>query len=257
MDVVIAPHFDDAALSTAHVLMAQRAEVTVLTVCAGVPAGDSLAGWDGDCGFASGAQAARARAQEDLRANALTGARSVHLGYSDSPYRSGFPHEQVAADIAAALPPSGEVWIPAGIGSHPDHLATRDVVLGLIPAESGRLRVYAECPYAFLPSWSAADAARDADHRWAQPLRDVERHFGSASRRTVQLDDEAMELKLAMLGAHGSQARALAVEIPGLLDPDGPLRTEVHWRSDRFDIQTGHGQSVLATSNRMSESSVS
>jgi LmbE family N-acetylglucosaminyl deacetylase len=229
MDVVIAPHFDDAALSTAHVLVARRSEVTVLTVCAGVPAGDALAGWDDDCGFASGAHAARARAQEDLRANAVVGACSVHLGYTDSPYRSGFPAERVAADIAAALPASGEVWIPAGIGSHPDHVATRDVVMRLLAEEPARLRFYAECPYAFLPSWAAADAARDADHGWEAPLRQVERCIGAAHPRAVALDDDAMELKLAMLDAHGSQARALANEVPGLLDPDGPLRTELHW----------------------------
>ena len=230
MDIVVAPHFDDAVLSAAHVLLARRSEVTVLTVCAGVPAGDSLAGWDDDCGFTSGAHAARARAQDDLCANALVEARSVHLAYSDSPYRSGFPHDQVAADIAAALPPAGDVWIPAGIGGHPDHVATRDVVLGLIRADAGRVRFYAECPYAFLPSWSAADADRDEDHRWDDPMRRIERYLGPACRRTVQLDDEAMERKLAMFGAHRSQARALAAEVPGLLDPRGPLRTEVHWR---------------------------
>ena len=38
-----------------------------------------------------------------------------------------------------------------------------------------------------------------------------------------------MRLKLAMLDAHHSQAMALAKEVPGLLDFDGPLRTEVHW----------------------------
>jgi LmbE family N-acetylglucosaminyl deacetylase len=229
MDVIIAPHLDDAVLSTAHVLLARRSEATVLTVCAGVPADDSLAGWDEDCGFRSGAHAARVRAQEDVCANAIVGARSVHLGYTDSPYRPGFPAEQVAADIAAALSPSGEVWIPAGIGSHPDHLATRDVVVTLLADEPGRLRFYAECPYAFLPSWSAADAERDADHRWDARLRQIEQHFGSTHLRAMQLDDAAMELKLAMLDAHASQARALANEIPELLDFDGPLRTEVYW----------------------------
>jgi LmbE family N-acetylglucosaminyl deacetylase len=209
--------------------VARRSEATVLTVLAGVPADDSLAGWDDDCGFESGAQAARARAQEDLRANAVVGARSVHLGYTDSPYRQGFPAAQVAADIEAVLPSSGDVWIPAGIGSHPDHLATRDVVAKLLAEEPMRLRFYAECPYSFLPSWSAADTERDADHRWEAPLRQIEERFGSACGHTVRLDDEAMTLKLAMLDAHGSQARALANEVPGLLDFDGPLRTEVHW----------------------------
>ena len=229
MDVIIAPHFDDAVFSTAHVLTARGSDVTVLTVCAGVPDGDSLAGWDDDCGFESGAHAARARAREDLSANAVVGARSVHLRYTDSPYRSGFPAASVAADIAAVLPPRGEVWIPAGIGSHPDHVATRDVVVQLLAGEPERQRFYAECPYSFLPSWSAPDTVRDADHRWAQPLRWLERQLGSARRHTVRLDDEAMELKLAMLDAHGSQAKALENEIPGLLDFDGPLRTEVHW----------------------------
>lgn len=229
MDVIVAPHFDDAVLATAHVLVARRTQATVLTVCAGVPAGDALAGWDDDCGFASGAHAARARAQEDLRANAVVGARSVHLSYTDSPYRAGFSREELAADIGAALPRDGEVWIPAGIGGHPDHIATRDVVATLLADEPERLRLYAECPYSFLPSWSAADDERDDDHRWDGPLREIERLLGSAAACTVQLDDDAMALKLEMIAAHGSQARGLANEIPGLLDFDGPLRREVHW----------------------------
>lgn len=229
MDVVIAPHFDDAALSTAHVLAARRSQVTVLTVCAGVPADDTLAGWDDDCGFASGKHAARARAQEDLRANALADVPSVHLDVTDSPYRDGFPTERVAADVAAALPADGAVWVTAGIGSHPDHIATRELVMDLLAGDSGRLRVYAECPYAFLPGWDADDAEREEDHRWEDPLRRIAEYFGTARRHTVRLDDETMALKLAMLEAHGSQSRALALEVPGLLDFDGPLRTEVHW----------------------------
>ena len=92
--------------------------------------------------------------------------------------------------------------------------------------------VYAECPYAFLPGWDAADAERDEDHRWEDPLARIAAYFGTARRHTVRLDDETMALKLAMLDAHGSQSRALALEIPGLLDFDGPLRTEVHWTAE-------------------------
>jgi LmbE family N-acetylglucosaminyl deacetylase len=226
--VVVAPHFDDAVLSTVHVLTG-GADVTVLTVCGGPPEEGVVSEWDEICGFTSGTQAAADRAQEDLRANALAGARSVHLGVSDGEYRTEFPREQALAELAGALPSEGELWVPAGIGSHPDHLGVREVVLSLVPAESGRVRFYAECPYAFAAGWDASDAERDEDHRWGPPLARLEAYLGSLRPHRIDLDDEQMRLKVELFARHASQLRGMLLELPGLVADDGPLRRELYW----------------------------
>jgi LmbE family N-acetylglucosaminyl deacetylase len=230
--VVVSPHFDDSVFSAAHVLAAGGSAVTVLTVCGGAPPGGQVSQWDLECGYPSGTAAARARRDEDLRANELARVRSVHLGFTDEPYRTRFPHDQVAANLAAALPTWGEVWVPAGLGSHPDHTGTREAVLAVVPANSGRVRFYADCPYAFAFGWDASDADRDPDHRWGAHLARIEEYLGRARAHLVLLDRDAMRLKLDMLACHRSQLSAMRPEFPGLDDPDGPLRTEMYWAAD-------------------------
>ncbi|HEY2442475.1 MAG TPA: PIG-L family deacetylase [Streptosporangiaceae bacterium] len=232
-DVVVSPHFDDAVFSAAHVLVASGPEVTVLTVCGGQPADGQVSEWDLISGYQTGNAAAAARREEDLRANEIAGARSVHLGFTDGPYREEFPHDQVVADLTAALPGSGQVWVPAGLGSHSDHTGTRDAVLAVVPASSGRIRFYADCPYAFAFGWDAADADRDHDHRWSEHVARIEGYLGRARAHVVPLDQAAMRLKLAMVSCHESQMFAMLPEYPGLDQPDGPLRREMYWAADQ------------------------
>jgi LmbE family N-acetylglucosaminyl deacetylase len=227
--VVVSPHFDDAVFSAAHVLLADRCTVTVITVCGGVPRDGEVSQWDLECGFASGAAAALQRRSEDLLANGLAGVRSLHLDFTDGPYRSGFPHDGVAAGLAAVLPPDGEVWVPAGLGAHPDHTGTREAALSVVPAASGRIRFYADCPYAFVSGWNASDADRDRDHRWRTHVARIEAYFGRAQAHAVLLDRSAIRLKLAMMSCHRSQLSAMLPEFPGMNRPGGPLRTEMYW----------------------------
>ncbi len=227
--VVVSPHFDDAVFSVAGVLLANGPAATVLTVCGGAPAGGEVSEWDLECGFASGGAAAAARAAEDLRAAGIAGVRSVHLGVTDEPYRAGFPHGRVATDLAAALPPRGEVWVPAGLGSHPDHVGTREAALAALPPASPRARFYADCPYAFAFGWDAADRSRAPDHRWGAHLARIGEYFGRARAEAVTLDNRAVALKLRMVSCHQSQVVAMLPEFPGLTDPNGPLRVERYW----------------------------
>jgi len=230
--VVVSPHFDDAVFSAVHVLAAGGSAVTVLTVCGGAPPDGRVSQWDLECGFPSGTVAARVRRDEDLRASELAGVRSVHLDITDEPYRQRFPHDQAAASVAAALPARGEVWVPAGLGSHSDHTGTREAVLAVVPASSGRIRFYADCPYAFAFGWDASDAGRAPGHRWEAHLARIEEYLGRAAAHCVLLDRDAMRLKLKMLACHQSQLSAMLPEFPGLDDPDGPLRTELYWAAD-------------------------
>jgi LmbE family N-acetylglucosaminyl deacetylase len=233
VDVVVSPHFDDAAFSAAGVLVPGGAAVTVLTVCAGTPADGVVSEWDVDCGFSSGAAAAATRAEEDRRANEIVGAAMARLGVCDEPYQAGFPHDEVVAELTRALAPAGKIWVPAGLGGHPDHVATREAVLAAEPAAGGRVRFYADCPYAFVFGWDAADCDRGPDHRWAPALTRIEQYFGPPRTHAVRLEDEAMRLKVAMVSCHTSQLRAMLPEFPGLLELDGPMRRELYWTADR------------------------
>src|SRR6476620_7604766 len=85
--VVVSVHLDDAVFSVGAALAraARRgADVTVLTVLANDPADESPAReWDAQAGFATAAEAARARREEDSRACELVGATPVWLPFGD------------------------------------------------------------------------------------------------------------------------------------------------------------------------------
>lgn len=226
---MVSPHFDDAVFSAARVLLSRGRQATVLTVCGGAPPAGVVSEWDLECGYRDGAAAAADRAREDLAANEITGAASVHLGLSDAPYRDGFPVERAAAELAPALPASGPVWVPAGIGSHPDHVGTREATLSVPGMAAARLRFYADCPYAWAFGWDATDGERTGDHRWQPHLDRLAGSLGAVRAHLVYLDDEQVKRKLQMVACHASQVRGLLPEFPHLLDPDGPLRREVYW----------------------------
>jgi LmbE family N-acetylglucosaminyl deacetylase len=216
--IVVSPHFDDAALSLAHVLQRARERATVVTICAGPPPGDlPVSEWDALSGFASGREAARMRALEDRRACALTGSRHVHLRHRDGPYRGASLRASSIRGAIERLLRSGDIlWLPAGIGGHPDHLGVRAALLplaALLPR--ARVRVYADLPYAALHSYRLPRAVSSA-------LPGLRAH-------DVRLRGVAFERKLAAVRCHASQVAPLSAGAPGLLEPHGILARERAW----------------------------
>ncbi len=199
--IVVSTHFDDAALSLAHVLQRAGALATVVTVCGGEPpSGAGVSDWDAACGFASGGDAARTRAREDAAACGVTGARAHPLDHADSPYGPLPGSGVLCAEVARLLEGECVLWLPAGRGN-PDHAHVRRALLPLaesLPAE--RFRSYVDLPYA---------------------ARDELPHTGE-----TQLTDAAFERKLAALRCHASQLVRLAECWPGLLNREGPLARE-------------------------------
>jgi LmbE family N-acetylglucosaminyl deacetylase len=218
--LVVSTHFDDAALSVAHVLQSAGALATVVTVCGGAPPqGAEVSGWDAASGFAGGREAARARALEDRRACAVTGAAAVHLRHRDGPYRRGrLRGTPIRAAIERWLGDSGVLWLPAAIGAHPDHVAVRAALLPLarsLPA--GRVRVYADLPY-------AAESGYDLPPAVAAALPGLRAH-------DVRMRGQAFERKLAAVRCHASQIAPLqGADAPGLLAAGGVLARERVWR---------------------------
>jgi LmbE family N-acetylglucosaminyl deacetylase len=216
--LVVSTHFDDAALSLAHLLQREGDRATVLTICAGAPPRDSpVSDWDARSGFASGREAARVRAGEDARACAVTGARRDRLRHLDAPYRERpLRTAVVRSAVERRLEAGAVLWLPAAIGGHPDHVDVRTALLPLATAlPTARVGVYADLPYA-------------GRHGYRLP-RAVARALPGLQARDVRLRGEALARKLRAVRCHASQIDPLDEAGPGLLDPNGVLARERIW----------------------------
>jgi LmbE family N-acetylglucosaminyl deacetylase len=217
--LIVSTHFDDAALSAAHLLQRAGSAAIVVTVCSGVPPPDlEVSDWDDESGFVNGGEAGRARAREDWRACALTRAGQVGLGHLDRPYRgdADLPAAVILEQVARLLEPSGTLWIPASIGGHPDHVAVTSALLPLAREwPAGRVGVYADLPY-------AESSGYDLPAHVAEALTGL--------RATdVPVREAAFQRKVAAVRCHASQLVPLGRAAPGMLRAGGVLAHERYW----------------------------
>ena len=121
--IVISPHLDDAVFSCGN-LIAACDDAMVVTVFAGEPAPALGAPeWDLAAGFSSGAQAVRARRQEDGRALRLLGAEPVWLDFLDGQYGERRNAVDIAVRLGSLLSLQKRATIVAPMGVyHPDHV---------------------------------------------------------------------------------------------------------------------------------------
>jgi LmbE family N-acetylglucosaminyl deacetylase len=225
---VVSTHFDDAALSVAHLLQRAGSLATVVTVCGGAPPrGRRISEWDAEAGFASGREAARLRALEDARACSVTGARRVRLRHMDGPYR--VRRLRAGAMRAAAqrlLATDGVLWLPAGIGGHADHIDVSRALLPLAAAlPASRVRVYADLPYAGHGGYGLPAA--------------IARGLPQLRAYDVRLRGAAFERKLDAVRCHASQLAPLSARAPGLLELGGVLTRERFWAAALVDPPAG------------------
>src|SRR5664279_5345522 len=118
--MVVSPHFDDAALGTAHLLCSYPGS-TVVTVCAGRPPAypDPPSEWDALGGFKAGDDVVAARRIEDLAALDVLESDHRWLEFADHQYLAPADRptpEQVApvlADAIRAIDPTA-VFVPMG-----------------------------------------------------------------------------------------------------------------------------------------------
>ncbi len=150
--VAVSVHLDDVVFSVGAALAraARRgADVTVLTVLANDPAGESAAReWDARAGFATAADAAHGRREEDRRACEIVGATPVWLPFGDKTYGLGAPPEQVAAAIVERLAGADIVLLPGFPVMHEDHRLVVDLLRDRVDAP--RVGRFVEQPYAAL-----------------------------------------------------------------------------------------------------------
>jgi LmbE family N-acetylglucosaminyl deacetylase len=150
--VAVSVHLDDAVFSVGAALARaarKGADVTVLTVLANDPESDAPAGeWDARAGFASGADAARGRREEDRQACAAVGARPVWLPFGDKTYGLGAEPEAVVGAVAEAVAGADVVLLPGFPLLHDDHKLVAGLLAGRIDAP--RIGEFVEQPYAML-----------------------------------------------------------------------------------------------------------
>ena len=162
--VVLSPHLDDAVLSTWSVLR-REGDLQVVDVCAGVRPPGPPPAWDRLTGARDTAERMRERLAEDRVALAHAGRDATHLDFLDAQYRSGpLDQDALLAELNEAAPEASELWAPAGIGAHPDHIQVREAALAIRRDGGPPLRLYAELPYATRQGWPEWITGRRARH---------------------------------------------------------------------------------------------
>jgi LmbE family N-acetylglucosaminyl deacetylase len=210
--VVVSPHLDDAVLSAAVQLM--RPGAHLVTVCTGAPPeGTPPADWDQLTGATDPGSRVRERLVEDDRALATLGVQSTaRLDFPDAQHIPDVAERPTQDALVAALRPhltgAAEVWAPAGIGGHLDHLATRDAAIAATDPGTA-VHHYADIPYSLGPGWPEPDV-----EAWLVEELDAP---GGLTKTVHRLNPDARRRKVAALACYVTQIPAL--------DEDGALTT--------------------------------
>jgi hypothetical protein len=237
--VAISPHLDDAALSASVRLRGVGA--TVLTVFAGMPApGLTVSLWDRVTGASNSADRQAERLAEDAAAMTLLSARGGYLDEREVQYRQADPPPDVgrlAARIAAHLAGGDEVWLPAAIGCHPDHVLARDAGLAAATAAGhAEVVLYADFPYVIAygwPSWVSgqpADPYLDSEVWLAEQIAAAGLDAPVRSAEVTKLSAAQRAVKTEIIGAYRTQASALGLTAATLARDPGKLDYELCWR---------------------------
>jgi len=197
--LAVSPHLDDAVLSSAALISAHPGS-TVLTVFAGVPARyEGLSEWDAESGFVEGDDVVALRREEDRRATAHLGARSLWLDFLDDQYTDVRPAaDAVASEIRTHVVglEVDTIAFPLGQG-HGDHERTHEACALLLQHEFGLVEhwvAWADIPYRSRHPELYADRLKS--------LQDI--GFSLTS-----FGVEPNDAKRAAVGEYPTQARAL------------------------------------------------
>jgi hypothetical protein len=232
--LILSPHWDDAALDCWSVVSG-AGEVAVVNLFAGVPQPGRRGTWEAILGLGDSAERARARMREDERALARAGRVPVNLPLLDADFRAGRrspPLEQLDRHLADFVERASHVYVPAGIGSHVDHLLARRYGRALL-AGGMPVSLYAELPYCIFHGWpawvdgSSPTPGRDVDAYWRSFLGSVPEMPPLHDGVVVRLDPVRASEKLEAIGCYEASLNASARQL--LAHP--PFHSiEVHWR---------------------------
>jgi LmbE family N-acetylglucosaminyl deacetylase len=225
--LVISPHWDDAVLGCWGLLASER-QLNVVNLFAGIPRGGRAGIWEAVMGVDDPAQRASGRMDEDALALARADRKPVNLPLLDDQYRrqmrSPSPGlEDLDRAVTDEVQSASRVYVPAGIGSHPDHLLARRYGRMLL---SGGMPVtlYAELPYCIFHGWPwwadgrEPQPGRDVDVYWQSFLKDVPELPPLHSAVVEHLDPSSATAKLDAIGCYETSLNYAARRL--LSDPE-------------------------------------
>jgi len=202
-ELILSPHCDDAVLDCWGVLSGDR-EVVVVNLFAGVPPPGQAGVWEAVIGARDSAERSRERMAEDARALARVGRTALNLSLLDAQFRRRagptIGLDTLDRALLEKVQSASQVYAPAGIGSHADHLLTRRYARALLRAGMP-VTLYAELPYCTFhgwPSWvDGRDPApnRDVDAYWRSCLQGVPEMPPLRSAEITRLDGPAAVAK--------------------------------------------------------------
>ncbi len=152
----------------------------------------------------------------------------MHLQFLDHPYRGPESFSGLLRDeIERIADGFDEVWLPAGIGGHPDHVAIAQLIHRL--RGGFELFVYAELPYA-QHEWGIRNKA--SSEKDAPTLEDILRTCQSGpyiQPTAVALSERQIECKRLCLQQYASQLQGIHLSF-SCWSPDNLDRAEWFWR---------------------------
>jgi LmbE family N-acetylglucosaminyl deacetylase len=233
--LVLSPHWDDAVLDCWS-LLTGAPECTVVNIFAGSPPPGFLTLWDAITGASDSAEQTRARLAEDAVALALAKRTPVNLPFLDNQYRTqpGPPLEQLDRALCAQVPGASHVYVPAGVGGHPDHKLVRRYGRMLVRAGMP-VTLYVDLPYCVTHGWphwvdaSEPDPNLNIDAFWLSFLDGVPEMPTLRSAHVERLDDDAAAAKLAAMRSYRTQFPALNGGAKQMLADPAVHRFEVRW----------------------------
>jgi len=206
--------------------------VRVVNVCAGVPEPGFVAEWDRVTRAEDSAARVRQRIDADRAVLARLGVEPENLGFLDDQYRNEpLSRDQLEAALEARLGDAETLYSPAGLGSHPDHLVVRDVVVALGDRHGLDVVLYADLPYATRFGWphwvtgAEPEPYLNPEIRWDKHLRGVGTE--RLTPRVRELTEEQAASKLDVL--RGYETQFVALDAVGNLTTPEVRRWEVHW----------------------------
>jgi hypothetical protein len=235
--LLLAPHFDDAALSAWGLLSGDR-DLQVATVFGGLPEPGVLTRWDALTGATESLARTRERIAEDDGALGLVGKRARRLDLLDGEYREPEPpYAMTTVDraVSGAFPRLSTVYAPAGIGGNQDHQLVRWYARMLLRVGI-EVHLYADFPYCVAHGWPGwvdgrePDPHRDVDVFWNSFLVAVPEMPPLREATVTRLDEAGAAAKLAALDRYSSQLTALSPGGRDLLREPEIHRYEVRWR---------------------------
>ncbi len=228
---MLSPHLDDAVLSAWSVIGAPG-DVQVVNVCSGLPAIDVLSPWDRLTGATDSRTRMLERLREDRVALATAGREAISLDFPETQYRHGPLDSGALRDaLARIVDGAAQVWAPAAIGGHDDHVQIREAALELARSGGPPLRLYADLPYAVKYGWPGWVSAHDDNPHlvvevWWQ--RFLPSGLGlQAAKHGLSAAD--VQRKLQALAAYATQLPGLNGGPLELLQRPCIIRYEVSW----------------------------